>query len=78
MRFADWCEANPTKATALREKLGLKTFHKYRRGDVTRVDPDTIAVICAATAHQVTANDFYDIDPVRTAKATMKLAEAAA
>lgn len=71
MQFNDFCRAYPKKAAKLKEKLGKKTFHKYASGDVSRPDPETIDIIVADTGYLVTANDFYGIDPLKAAKATM-------
>ena len=75
MKFARWIELNPDKVPDLRKQLGVtkQSFHRYVREE--RIpDKDVMPIIANATAFLVTANDFYGIDPLQAAKATMAAA----
>jgi hypothetical protein len=73
MKLEAWCKANPKKAAVLKDRLGKKTFYKYRKENVSRCDPETLAIIVEVSKHQVTANDFYGINPIKAAEAAMAL-----
>jgi transcriptional regulator with XRE-family HTH domain len=70
MKFDKWCEANPAKAVGLHKRLGVprQTLHRYKTGE--RIPDDVMMPkIAKATGYQVTANDFYGIDPIKAAAA---------
>ncbi len=75
MKLDAWCKQNPDKVAKLRDQFGKQNLHRYRAGE--RIpDDEAMPEIAKLTGYQVTANDFYGIDPIRAAKAAVELAAA--
>lgn len=78
MKLSRFCQLYPEKVPALRRRLGFhnQTWLRYVNGDrIPR--PEQMRDIASGTEFLVTANDFYDIDPERAARALSKFKAAA-
>lgn len=79
MKLKAWLKANPQKAKGFRDRIGVSKQALNRYVHHERVpDDEVMPKIARQTAYEVTANDFYGIDPAKAAKAHQRLDEAAA
>lgn len=79
MKLRDWCAKNPDKVPALRLRVSVhpKKWPSLARGEFIPRSK-VMGQIARGTSFEVTANDFYGIDPLKAAEATHRIVEAEA